>query len=134
MQVVDRKSWGSSKMKNSSQNGTSWAFEFGDGLQSCPIVVEDLEYPGHMLIEVFAIILITKFTQLHYLDTNFFSLISQPFFLPHADALQWTWTFLGDCPGDSKFGVHHLEGYNPLPFKQCLGSVYHRGNHIQMGY
>ncbi|KAG6640093.1 hypothetical protein I3843_10G139500 [Carya illinoinensis] len=50
--VVDRKSWGSSKMKNSSQNGTSWAFEFGDGLQSCPIVVEDLEYPGHMLIEM----------------------------------------------------------------------------------
>ncbi|KAF5471629.1 hypothetical protein F2P56_008407 [Juglans regia] len=50
--VADRKSWGSSEMKNSSQNGTSWAFEFGDGLQSCPIVVEDLEYPGHMLIEM----------------------------------------------------------------------------------
>ncbi|XAR68914.1 hypothetical protein NMG60_11000327 [Bertholletia excelsa] len=35
-----------------SQNGTSWAFELGSDLQVCPIVVEDLEYPGHMLIEM----------------------------------------------------------------------------------
>lgn len=72
MQVADQKSGGSSETKQCSQSGTSWAFEFGDGLQSCPIVVEDLEYPGHMLIEVFAIISITKFTQCHCLDMNLF--------------------------------------------------------------
>lgn len=56
MQVADQENRGSSETKNGCQNGTSWAFEFGDGLQSCPIVVEDLEYPGHLLIEVFTII------------------------------------------------------------------------------
>ncbi|KAF5940892.1 hypothetical protein HYC85_022059 [Camellia sinensis] len=35
-----------------SKNGKSWAFELGSDLQVCPIVVEDLEYPGHMLIEM----------------------------------------------------------------------------------
>ncbi|KAG6697445.1 hypothetical protein I3842_09G199600 [Carya illinoinensis] len=50
--VADQENRGSSETKNGCQNGTSWAFEFGDGLQSCPIVVEDLEYPGHLLIEM----------------------------------------------------------------------------------
>ncbi|CAI9783282.1 unnamed protein product [Fraxinus pennsylvanica] len=33
------------------QNGTSWAVELGSE-QLCPIVVKDLEHPGHMLIEM----------------------------------------------------------------------------------
>ncbi|XP_022983324.1 transcription factor EMB1444-like isoform X1 [Cucurbita maxima] len=35
-------------------NGTSWtrAFDIGSELQVCPIVVEDLEYHGHMLIKM----------------------------------------------------------------------------------
>lgn len=35
------------------QSGTSWAFELGNEQQICPIVIEDLERPGHMLIEVY---------------------------------------------------------------------------------
>ncbi|XP_062006156.1 transcription factor LHW-like isoform X3 [Rosa rugosa] len=35
-----------------SSNGTSRAFELGNELQISPIVVEDLEHPGHMLIEM----------------------------------------------------------------------------------
>nr|WKE35245.1 basic helix-loop-helix family protein [Rosa persica] len=35
-----------------SSNGTSRAFELGNKLQISPIVVEDLEHPGHMLIEM----------------------------------------------------------------------------------
>ncbi|KAM7468046.1 hypothetical protein LguiB_015608 [Lonicera macranthoides] len=34
------------------QSGTSWAFELGSEQQICPIVIEDLECPGHMLIEL----------------------------------------------------------------------------------
>ncbi|CAK9136088.1 unnamed protein product [Ilex paraguariensis] len=39
-------------IKAGGQNGRSWAFELGSEKQLCPIVVEDLEYPGHMLIEM----------------------------------------------------------------------------------
>ncbi|KAL2481587.1 Transcription factor [Abeliophyllum distichum] len=34
------------------QNGTSWAMELGSEQQLYPIVVKDLEHPGHMLIEM----------------------------------------------------------------------------------
>ncbi|THG10123.1 hypothetical protein TEA_027988 [Camellia sinensis var. sinensis] len=47
-----RKNMKSSGTKHERPNGTSWAFEVGSDLQVCPIVVEDLEYPGHMLIEM----------------------------------------------------------------------------------
>uniref|UniRef100_A0A5B6Z5Y6 Putative transcription factor LHW n=1 Tax=Davidia involucrata TaxID=16924 RepID=A0A5B6Z5Y6_DAVIN len=51
-EVSDRKNLKSSESKGVCKNGTSWAFELGSELQVCPIVVEDLEYPGHMLIEM----------------------------------------------------------------------------------
>lgn len=35
-----------------SQSGASWAFEVGGDSTVCPILVEDLQYPGHMVIEV----------------------------------------------------------------------------------
>lgn len=35
-----------------SQNGASWAVELGSDLKVCPILVEDLQYPGHMIIEM----------------------------------------------------------------------------------
>lgn len=41
-----------SEAKSGGQNGTSRGFEIGSELQICPIVVEDLQHPGHMLIEV----------------------------------------------------------------------------------
>ncbi|KAJ8899892.1 hypothetical protein K2173_019595 [Erythroxylum novogranatense] len=50
--VASRKSCRSADSKNYFHNGRSWAFEFGTELQECPIVVEDLEYPGHILIEM----------------------------------------------------------------------------------
>ncbi|CAH1439814.1 unnamed protein product [Lactuca virosa] len=34
------------------KNGASWAFELGGDLKVCPIIVEDLQYPGHMIIEM----------------------------------------------------------------------------------
>ena len=52
MQVADRKNCRSSETNVNIQSGKSWAFEFGNDLQTCPIVVEDLAYPGHLLIEV----------------------------------------------------------------------------------
>ena len=51
-QVTGRKNVRSSELKDGYKNGTSWAFEIGDELKVCPIVVEDLPYPGHLLIEV----------------------------------------------------------------------------------
>ncbi|KAF3966340.1 hypothetical protein CMV_009548 [Castanea mollissima] len=51
-EVANHNNWVSPETKNVSQNGTSWAFDFGTELQICPIVVEDLEFPGHMLIEM----------------------------------------------------------------------------------
>lgn len=35
-----------------SKNGASWAFELGGDLKVCPIIVEDLQCPGHMMIEM----------------------------------------------------------------------------------
>lgn len=61
LQAASSKKWRSSESYDSSQNGTSWAFEYGTGYQACPIVVEDLENPGHMLIEVFSLILLALF-------------------------------------------------------------------------
>lgn len=38
--------------KEDCERRRGWAFDFGDEFQVFPIVVEDLEYPGQMLIEV----------------------------------------------------------------------------------
>ncbi|KDP24564.1 hypothetical protein JCGZ_25128 [Jatropha curcas] len=46
------KNWSSSKTKQTNEKGTSWAFELGNEIQMCPILVEDLAFPGHMLIEM----------------------------------------------------------------------------------
>ncbi|XWS55630.1 hypothetical protein CRYUN_Cryun09bG0017400 [Craigia yunnanensis] len=51
-EVTGRKNVRSSELKDGYQNGTSWGFEIGDELKVCPIVVEDLPYPGHLLIEM----------------------------------------------------------------------------------
>ncbi|XP_011006385.1 PREDICTED: transcription factor EMB1444-like isoform X2 [Populus euphratica] len=51
-EVADRKNCRSSETNVNIQSGKSWAFEFGNDLQICPIVVEDLAYPGHLLIEM----------------------------------------------------------------------------------
>ncbi|KAL3536438.1 hypothetical protein ACH5RR_004899 [Cinchona calisaya] len=42
----------SPKVDSNTRNGTSWALEFENEQQTCPIMVKDLEYPGHMLIEM----------------------------------------------------------------------------------
>ncbi|KAF2290024.1 hypothetical protein GH714_042385 [Hevea brasiliensis] len=44
------KNWRYYEAKENCQNGTSCAYEFGLEFQMCPILVEDLAYPGHMLI------------------------------------------------------------------------------------
>lgn len=41
------------KKINGNHTGRSCAIDFGSELQVCPILIEDLECPGHMLIEVF---------------------------------------------------------------------------------
>ncbi|KAL9428975.1 hypothetical protein AB3S75_030889 [Citrus x aurantiifolia] len=51
-EVAARKDLRSSETNDGKQNGTTWAFEVGNELLACPIVVEDLSYPGHMLIEM----------------------------------------------------------------------------------
>nr|KJB36684.1 hypothetical protein B456_006G170800 [Gossypium raimondii] len=51
-EVSDLKNTRSSQTKDDYQTGTSWAFEIGDERKVCPIVVEDLPYPGHLLIEM----------------------------------------------------------------------------------
>ncbi|XP_057971020.1 transcription factor bHLH157-like isoform X2 [Malania oleifera] len=44
--------WKSSAVGDGCKNGTSWAFELGSDFEACPIVVEDLKYPGYLLIEM----------------------------------------------------------------------------------
>lgn len=51
-EVADRKNCRLSENNVNIQSGKSWAFEFGNDLQIYPIVVEDLAYPGHLLIEM----------------------------------------------------------------------------------
>ncbi|KAH7866642.1 hypothetical protein Vadar_023140 [Vaccinium darrowii] len=50
--VMGRKNVKSSDAKCNRQSGRSWAFELGSDVQVCPIVVDDLEDPGQMLIEM----------------------------------------------------------------------------------
>lgn len=51
-EAAQGKNWRSANKKDSGQNGTSWAYDLGSEQQPCPIIVEDLEYPGNMLIEM----------------------------------------------------------------------------------
>ncbi|XP_015087877.1 transcription factor bHLH155-like isoform X2 [Solanum pennellii] len=51
-EVAPDKNLQSPQIKSSNQQGTSWALELGSVDQICPIIVKDLEYPGHMLIEM----------------------------------------------------------------------------------
>ena len=53
LQVASPKNMKSRETNGGQQSGTSWAFELGSEQQICPIVIEDLERPGHMLIEVY---------------------------------------------------------------------------------
>lgn len=48
----DRKRKRSAEVNYDNQNGTSWAVEVGSEQNLCPIVVKDLDHPGHMLIEM----------------------------------------------------------------------------------
>ncbi|XP_030531997.1 transcription factor bHLH155-like isoform X2 [Rhodamnia argentea] len=48
----ERNRWRALEINADSRGGASWALELGGELQVCPIVVEDLEYPGLMLIEM----------------------------------------------------------------------------------
>lgn len=47
-----RSRWRALEIDTDSRGGASWALEIGGELQVCPIVVEDLEDPGLMLIEM----------------------------------------------------------------------------------
>ncbi|KAF5747572.1 putative basic helix-loop-helix-containing protein [Tripterygium wilfordii] len=47
-----RKNLRSRDAANTAGNGRSWAVELGSEVQRNPIVIEDLPYPGHMLIEM----------------------------------------------------------------------------------
>ncbi|PIA54616.1 hypothetical protein AQUCO_00900881v1 [Aquilegia coerulea] len=49
--AFDTRNWNSSE-NQSQQNGASWAFDLDSQVGVCPIVVKDLEQPGHMLIEM----------------------------------------------------------------------------------
>ncbi|XP_051130575.1 transcription factor EMB1444-like isoform X2 [Andrographis paniculata] len=49
---TDRKTERTGEANYSHQNGTSWAVELGSDQKLCPIVVKDLDRPGHMLIEM----------------------------------------------------------------------------------
>lgn len=51
-EVAGRKNLRSFDPKEESQKGKSWAFEIGSEQQVCPIIVEDLPHPGHLLIEM----------------------------------------------------------------------------------
>ncbi|PHT34743.1 hypothetical protein CQW23_26543 [Capsicum baccatum] len=51
-EVAPDKSLQLPELKPSNQQGTCWALELGSVDQICPIIVKDLEYPGHMLIEM----------------------------------------------------------------------------------
>ncbi|KAF8397416.1 hypothetical protein HHK36_016332 [Tetracentron sinense] len=55
-QCVHPEGAGEKKRKRSEnkgqQNGASWAFDLDSELRVCPIVIEDLDHPGHMLIEM----------------------------------------------------------------------------------
>ncbi|KAI3474123.1 hypothetical protein Pfo_028911 [Paulownia fortunei] len=49
---ADEKTRRTAEVNYSHQNGTSWAVELGSEQQLCPIIVKDLDHPGHMLIEM----------------------------------------------------------------------------------
>ncbi|KAH1123356.1 hypothetical protein J1N35_006516 [Gossypium stocksii] len=51
-EVTSRKNIRSSEAKENYQLETSWGFEIGDQPNVYPIFVEDLPYPGHLLIEM----------------------------------------------------------------------------------
>ncbi|KAJ4979121.1 hypothetical protein NE237_009901 [Protea cynaroides] len=51
LQKAGRMNWKSDGVQGH-QNGMSWAFEMGSKLGVPPIIVEDLDHPGHLLIEM----------------------------------------------------------------------------------
>lgn len=49
---VDENTTKPAEVNYNHQDGTSWAVELGSEQHVCPIIVKDLDHPGHMLIEV----------------------------------------------------------------------------------
>jgi len=54
MQIIDRE--GGLLLKDNFDGGATWAFEVGSQSMVCPIIVEDLNPPGQMLVEVLTMI------------------------------------------------------------------------------
>lgn len=54
MQIIDRE--GGLLLKDNFAGGATWAFEVGSQSMVCPIIVEDLNPPRQMLVEVLTVI------------------------------------------------------------------------------
>ncbi|XP_010535518.1 PREDICTED: transcription factor bHLH157-like [Tarenaya hassleriana] len=52
MQLVNQKGSSIEEQVAGERNGATWAFEVGDESVVCPIIVEDLNPPGHLQIEM----------------------------------------------------------------------------------
>lgn len=50
MQIIDKE--GGLLLKDNFEGGATWAFEVGSQSMVCPIIVEDLNPPRQMLVEV----------------------------------------------------------------------------------
>lgn len=108
------------KTLSGSSNGTSRAFELGSELQTSPIVVEDLEHPGHMLIEVCTL----QFSLCKTSNQNLCRLNLTQLWLPLniADAMWWTWALPRNRPSYKTVGVDSVERCDGNPLKQLVGT------------
>lgn len=52
IQEVDDNTTKPAEVNHSNQDGTSWAVDVGSEQHFCPIIVKDLDHPGHMIIQV----------------------------------------------------------------------------------
>lgn len=48
------------QIKENFEGGATWAFEVGSQSMICPIVVEDLNHPRQMLVEVGILMVVSK--------------------------------------------------------------------------
>lgn len=79
-------------LKDSFESGATWAFEVGNQSMICPIIVEDLNTPRQMLVEVSFI----SSVLIPFLVTQCPTMPSVSLHIV-ADALRRAWLLSGDC-------------------------------------
>lgn len=130
LQIISKE--GGLLLKDNFEGGATWAYEVGSQSMVCPIIVEDLNQPRQMLVEVGTSTNYIVLTWIHLLLRNICicCLIFVWICLFSADALRRAWSISGNSWHCKRIGPDHLKRSSGKEERQNMGEVRSRGIYL----